>query len=168
MKHIAVALLLITVSCIGQAQYRTADPADENDPYANRYWQETEIQIPNGPPSTDLKPFYVSPSTPNTFAIDTKTLSFGKDEVWRYVITITSPTGARQVTYEGIRCEKAEWRLYATMQSDGKWVKTPSSQWQAIRFNNYNRYHSALYQDAFCENGIPRRKTDEVIRLLKP
>ncbi len=48
------------MSITAHAQYRTADPADENDPDAPRFWEETEVKIPTAPPSKDLKPFYVS------------------------------------------------------------------------------------------------------------
>ncbi|MFM8461758.1 MAG: CNP1-like family protein [Polynucleobacter victoriensis] len=54
------------------------------------------------------------------------------------------------------------------MQKDDQWVKTPNSRWQAVRSNSYNRYHSALIQDAFCENSIPRRSAKEIIPFLKP
>ena len=166
LKYLLCSLAMISVSAA--AQYRTADPADENDPDAPRFWEETQVKIPTAPPSKDLKPFYVSPNTPLTFAIDANSIAFGKDEVIRYVIVITSPAGAKQVTYEGIRCETHEWRLYATMQKDDQWVKTPNSRWQAVRSNSYNRYHSALIQDAFCENSIPRRSAKEIIPFLKP
>jgi hypothetical protein len=156
------------VSISSQAQYRTADPADANDPDAPRFWEETEVKIPTAPPSKDLKPFYVSPTTQLKFALDAPSIVFGKDEVIRYVVVITSSSGAQQVTYEGIRCEKYEWRLYATMQSDGKWSKSPNSRWQVIKNTSYNSYHAALVRDAFCDNSIPRRSAKEIIALLKP
>jgi len=159
---------LAMVSISSQAQYRTADPADANDPDAPRFWEEAEIKIPTAPPSKDLKPFYVSPTTQLKFALDTPSIVFGKDEVIRYVVVITSSSGAQQVTYEGIRCEKYEWRLYATMQSDGKWSKSPNSRWQVIKNTSYNSYHAALVRDAFCDNSIPRRSAKEIIPLLKP
>jgi hypothetical protein len=155
--------------CIAShAQYRTADPADENDPDAPRFWEETEVKIPTAPPSKDLKPFYVSATTPLKFALDAPSITFGKDEVIRYVVVITSSSGAQQVTYEGIRCEKYEWRLYATMQSDGKWSKSPNSRWQVIKNTSYNSYQASLAKDAFCDNSIPRRSAKEIIPLLKP
>jgi len=160
--------LFISTSVIAHAQYRAVDPADENDPDAPRVWMESEVKIPDAAPSTELKPFFVSGNTPLTFAIDAKSLTIGKDDVIRYVIVITSPSGAKQVNYEGLRCEKYEWRLYATLQGDDKWVKTPNSRWQAVRGNTYNRYHSALIQDAFCENSISRKDPKEILRLLKP
>jgi hypothetical protein len=160
--------LLATMSIASHAQYRTADPADENDPDAPRFWEETEVKIPTTPPSKDLKPFYVSATAQLKFALDATSIAFGKDEVIRYVVVITSSSGAQQVTYEGIRCEKYEWRLYATMQSDGKWSKSPNSRWQVIKNTSYNSYHAALVRDAFCENAIPRRSAKEIIPFLKP
>lgn len=159
---------LLSITLLAQAQYRTIDPADENDPDAPRIWMEAAVKVPENPPSIELKPFFVSSNTPLTFAIDAQSLSIGKDDVIRYVLIITSPTGAKQVNYEGLRCEKYEWRLYATLQAEGKWVKTPNSRWQAVKGNTYNRYHAALIQDAFCENAIPRRDPKEILRLLKP
>ncbi len=158
----------MAASSLSLAQYKTLDPADENDPDAPRVWEETEVKIPTAPPSKDLKPFYVSATTQLQFALDAPSIAFGKDEVIRYVIVITTPSGAKQVTYEGIRCEKYEWRLYATMQSDGKWSKSANSRWQGIKNTSYNSYHAALVRDAFCDNAIPRRSAQEIIPLLKP
>ena len=159
---------LLYLSLLAEAQYRTIDPADENDPDAPRVWMEAEIQIPESPPSTELKPFFVSNHTPLTFAIDAQSLSIGKDDVIRYVLVITSPSGAKQVNYEGLRCEKYEWRLYAPMQKDGVWHKSANCRWQVIRNTGYNSYHAALVRDAFCDNAIPRRSAKEIIPLLKP
>ena len=163
-----VISILILLSFTAQAQYKTLDPADEKDIDAPRFWNEVEIKLPNAPPSKQLKPFFVSINTPLTFAIDAESIELGKDDVTRYIIVITSPSGAKQVSYEGIRCEKYEWRLYGNLQSDSQWRRTPGSKWQFIMPNSYNRYHSALAKDAFCENSIPRRNIKEIISLLKP
>ena len=160
--------LLATMSITAHAQYKTLDPNDQNDPDAPRFWEEAEVKIPTAPPSNDLKPFYVSAPTQLKFALDATSIAFGKDEVIRYVVVITSSSGAQQVSYEGIRCEKYEWRLYATMQKDGQWHKTANSRWQVIRNTGYNAYQAALVRDAFCDNGIPRRSAKEIIPLLKP
>jgi hypothetical protein len=169
-KHIFKILLslLATMSIAAHAQYKTLDPNDQNDPDAPRFWEEAEIKIPTAPPSKDLKPFYVSAITQLKFALDAPSITFGKDEVIRYVLVITTPSGGQQVSYEGIRCEKYEWRLYATMQKDGEWHKSVNSRWQLIRGAGHNSYHAALVKDAFCDNSIPRRSAKEIIPLLKP
>lgn len=170
MKKILFALCLLPFfTSLAVAQYKTLDPNDENDPDAPRFWSEVEVQLPQDGPSNDLRPFYVSANTPLTFAIDAKSLSIGKDDVTRYVIVITSPSGARQITFEGIRCEKFEWRNYASYQiSEKKWVRNPSSSWLRIQGGSYNRYHAALVQDAFCDINTPRRNREDILRLLKP
>jgi hypothetical protein len=160
--------LLAAMSITAHAQYKTLDPNDQNDPDAPRFWEEAEVKIPTAPPSNDLKPFYVAAPTQVKFAIDAPSIAFGKDEVIRYVVVITSSSGAQQVSYEGIRCEKYEWRLYATMQKDGQWHKTANSRWQVIRNTGYNAYQAALVRDAFCDNSIPRRSAKEIIPFLKP
>jgi len=159
---------IATMSITAHAQYRTLDPNDQNDPDAPRFWEEAEVKIPTAPPSKALKPFYVSATSKLNFALDAPSIVFGKDEVIRYVVVITTPSGAEQVSYEGIRCEKYEWRLYATMQKDGGWHKTANSRWQVIKNTGYNSYHAALVRDAFCDNAIPRRSAKEIIPLLKP
>ena len=160
--------LSVMMSISTHAQYKTLDPADENDPDAPRFWEEAEVKIPTAPPSKDLKPFYVSAITQLKFALDAPSISFDQDEVIRYIVVITTSSGSQQVSYEGIRCEKNEWRLYATMQKDGVWHKTANSRWQIVRNTGYNSYHAALVKDAFCDNNIPRRSAKEIIPLLKP
>jgi hypothetical protein len=159
---------LAAISFSSYAQYKTVDPADENDIDAPRFWNEIEVTIPSAPPSKNLKPFFVSINTALTFAIDADSLAFGQDDVHRYILVITSPSGAKQISYEGIRCEKYEWRMYGTLTSDEQWRKNPTSKWQLIMPNNYNRYHAALVKDAFCENNTPRRNINEIVQLLKP
>ena len=161
-------IFLALASSLSFAQYRTLDPADEDDFDAPRFWQEIEVKIPATPPTTDLKPFYVSTATQLQFSLDAQSINIGKDGVIRYVVVITSSSGAQQVSYEGIRCEKHEWRLYATMQKEGQWHKAVNSRWQMIKSAGYNSYHAALVKDAFCDNAIPRRSAKEIIPLLKP
>ncbi len=170
MKKILFGLCFMQcLSSLALAQYKTLDPNDANDPDAPRFWSEVEIELPKEGPSNDLRPFYVSANTPLTFAIDAKSLSIGKDDVTRYIIVITSPSGAKQVSFEGIRCEKYEWRNYASYSpSEKKWVKNPTSRWLGIQGGSYNRYHAALVQDAFCDINTPRRNREEILRLLKP
>ena len=50
-------LTYLSLSTQVLAQYRTSDPADENDPYATRYWEEAEVTLPTTSPSKDLRPF---------------------------------------------------------------------------------------------------------------
>ena len=78
-----------------------------------KQWQEADVQLPAAPRSETLKPFYVSAVSDNQFFIDLATLSIGNDGVIRYVLLIITPGGGRNVTFEGMRCETREHRMYA-------------------------------------------------------
>ena len=163
------ALLAQALFGLAYAQYRAVDPSDENDPDAPRIWSEIDLELPKEGPSNDLRTFYVSNTTSLIFEVDAKSISIGKDDVIRYIMVITSPSGARQITYEGIRCEKYESRHYASYQIlEKRWVKNPYSKWDIIHGGGRNRYHAALAQDAFCDFKNPRRNREEILRLLKP
>ncbi|MFP3740302.1 CNP1-like family protein, partial [Burkholderia sp. SIMBA_019] len=83
-------------------------------------WQENKVEsLPALPQAgTQLLPFDVSNNTQLKFAVDPASLSVGSDGVVRYAIVITSPGGARNINYEGIRCDTYEWRLYASLNAD--------------------------------------------------
>ncbi|MCL2345947.1 MAG: CNP1-like family protein, partial [Desulfobulbus sp.] len=61
--------------------------------------------------------------------------------------------GARNVTYEGMRCQTREWRVYASGRADGSWSKARRAEWLPIRDEAVNRYHAALFLDYFCVGG---------------
>jgi hypothetical protein len=120
-------------------------------------WAENPITtLPPLPQAADLLPFSVSRATPLTFAIAKNSLSVGTDGVVRYVVVVTSPAGARNVNYEGIRCDTYEWRLYASINDNQTgWDRTVANDFQRIENGDLNSYHAALYDDYFCANKMP-------------
>ncbi|GBG01929.1 hypothetical protein AZSI13_12560 [Azospira sp. I13] len=137
------------------------------DDYDRKSWQEMEAQLPPPPQEANLVPFYVSATATSTFRIDTSTLSLGKDGVVRYVLVVETPGGARNVSFEGLRCETQERRLYAFGRPDGTWSKARSNQWQLIENKTVNRHHAALSRDYFCPGGVSIWKAEEGVAALK-
>ena len=127
--------------------------ADFEEDYENKQWQEIEVQLPAAPKQETLLPFYVSAATENRFFIDGATLSVGGDGVVRYVLLVLTPQGARNVTYEGMRCETRERRIYASGRLDGTWSKARKNEWVRILDAWANRQHAALYLEYFCPIG---------------
>ena len=113
--------------------------------------------LPPLPRDGDLLPFEVSQNSPLTFAIDGRSLSIGDhDHVIRYTVVITSPQGARNVRYEGIRCDTYEWRAYAATDEAGTaWDRGAATEWARIENTALNGYHAALYTDYFCASKMP-------------
>jgi CNP1-like family len=115
--------------------------------------EEKVDTLPPLPNNDDLLPFEVSKQTSLVFAIDPKSISIGKeDHVIRYTVVITSPSGARNVRYEGLRCDAGErWRMYAAVDEDGTgWDRDTNTDWDAVEENQFNAYHAALAHDYLC------------------
>ncbi|MCP3719338.1 CNP1-like family protein [Paraburkholderia sp. CNPSo 3281] len=133
-------------------------------------WQENKLEGLPPLPQADatLLPFDVSNNSPLKFAVDPASLTVGTDGVVRYTIVITSPTGARNVNYEGIRCDTYEWRLYASLDADHNgWDQTVANNWSRIENGTLNAYQSRLYQDYFCANKMPIAKASTLIENLR-
>jgi hypothetical protein len=128
-------------------------------------WKENTLEsLPALPgPNAQLYGFDVSNNTPLKFAVDPASLTVGSDGVVRYTIVITSPNGARNINYEGIRCDTYEWRLYASLNADHNgWDQTVANDWSRIENGTLNAYQSRLYQDYFCANKMPIAKASVI------
>ncbi|WP_224010249.1 MULTISPECIES: CNP1-like family protein [Paraburkholderia] len=133
-------------------------------------WQEDKLAgLPALPQAgTQLLTFDVSNNTPLKFAIDPASLTVGNDGVVRYTIVITSQSGARNINYEGIRCDTYEWRLYASLNADHNgWDQTVANDWSRIENGTLNAYRSALYQDYFCANKMPIAKASTIVENIR-
>ena len=132
-------------------------------------WVENKVDtMPALPQDANLQGFTVSQNTPLTFSIDKNSLAVGDDGVVRYTVVVTSPAGARNVNYEGIRCDTYEWRLYATIEEDQKgWDRTVANDFRRIENGELNAYHAALYQDYFCANKMPTGSASLILSNMK-
>jgi hypothetical protein len=132
-------------------------------------WVENQVDtLPPLPQESNLLPFEVSGNTPLQFAIDRNSLSVGTDGVVRYTVVVTSPSGARNVNYEGIRCDTYEWRLYAGLNADHDgWDRTVANEFSRIENGALNAYHAALYQDYMCANKMPTGKAAQIVENIR-
>jgi hypothetical protein len=154
--------ILASSASLAIAQSFEEDFDDESKP-----WQEIAVQLPPAPVSDNLLPFYVSPTATQQFAVDAKSISVGADGVVRYTLVSTSREGARNISYEGIRCATFEKKIYALGQDDGSWARSRRNQWDMIVRGFANRQHAALAKDYFCENQTVAGNADQILRRLK-
>ena len=124
---------------------------DEDFDDTGKTWQEIAVQLPAPPTPEHLIPFYVSATATQTFAVDEKSLDIGKDGVIRFTLVSTSPSGAKNISYEGIRCASFEKKSYAYGRDDGSWSRSRRDQWEPIVRNAANRQHGVLAVDFFCD-----------------
>jgi hypothetical protein len=130
-------------------------------------WQEIATQLPAIPTPENLIPFYVSPTTTLKFAIDSKSLAAGSDGVMRYVMVSRSSSGAENISYEGIRCESSEVKLYAFGHKDGTWGRSRRNKWEPILEKTSNRQHAALAHDYFCRGKVIAADVPEILDRMR-
>jgi len=155
-----VGLLVAALACIAAPVRGEV----EDEPPA---WQEAAVELPAFPSETGLQAFYVSATTPHKFFIDPATLSVGQDRVVRYVMVVRTAGGATNVSYEGMRCESRQYKIYATGRRDGTWIPSPRSEWRPIENKSTNRQHAALSRDFFCPVGNAIFTADEGRQALR-
>ena len=172
--------LALVVACVATGALLTgcssAGKATNKDDSAFAYlldrpsnWVENKVEtLPPLPQDSNLLPFEVSGNTPLHFAIDKNSLTVGSDGVVRYTVVVTSPSGARNVNYEGIRCDTYEWRLYAGLNADhDDWDRTVANDFTRIENGALNAYHAALYQDYLCANKIPTGSAKTIVENIR-
>jgi hypothetical protein len=132
-------------------------------------WAENKVdKLPPLPRDADLLGFEVSQNTPLKFAVDAKSIDVGSDGIVRYTVVITSPSGAHNINYQGIRCDTYEWRQYAALNADlDGWDRTAATQWKRIENGDLNEYQAALYKDYFCDNKMPAAPAKVIVNNIR-
>lgn len=120
------------------------------------------------PSSQSLIEFYVSPTTTNRFAIDGATLAIDQERLVRYALVVTSRSGARNVSYEALRCDRGDRRLLAVGRADGSWALLADSTWRPINGGDaVNRQHLELYSRLCSGGAAAATRPDRLIALLR-
>lgn len=129
-------------------------------------WREAGIRVPAYPKQADLIEFFVSAASSFKFFIDRASLSVGKDGVVRYTLVARSPSGAENVSYEGIRCGAGIYKVYAHGRADGTWSERPG-EWRPIEPKSVQRWHNELRREYFCRQSSPIHDAKEGIEALR-
>lgn len=161
MKILLTLLLCLPLSA--RAEWGQFDFEFDQD----KPWSEVAAQLPAFPKDANLIPFSVSSATRNKHFVDANSVSVGEDKVIRYTVVVEAVGGAKNVSFEGLRCESGERRLYAYGHPDGTWSKARNAGWEDIKFRSLLSYHKALYEDHFCPEGIRVRDGKEAAQNLR-
>jgi len=155
-------LLTVFLALPLSGRTETHDPDGEQRPAP-----EAEVELPAFPRTETLIPFTVSATTNNQFLIDSASLSVGSDGVTRYTLVIVSPSGARNVSYEGMKCATGERRLYALGRADETWVRARNDRWVRISNSTLNRHHAALFSEYFCPITVVQQTPEQMLETLR-
>jgi hypothetical protein len=151
-----LALVLFTTAC-AQPKLSTGDDLD------GKLWEDQKASLPPYPKQGSLVPIYVSPAIPFAFFVDAVSVSVGQDGVVRYTLIARSASAVMNVSYEGMRCETYERKVYAFGRSDGTWSQARNSQWTPISSIQPNQ-HLTLAVDFFCSQRV--QNSEQALRAL--
>lgn len=131
-------------------------------------WKEGEVPPPPAFSVEKLLTFEVSRGSSLVYGVDPETLKISDDDgVVRYVMVATSPTGARNVMYEGIRCVTSEVKTYARYSPAGVWNKVPNAEWQSLYDNMPSKHALQFARAGACDNSARASSVREIVRRLK-
>lgn len=129
---------------------------------------ESDLDFPPAPLPEDLRKITLRNLGDNTVELDRKALVVTPDAIVRYTLVVTSPQGARNVSYEGIRCDPAEWKYFALGRSDGTWSAPSQAEWQAVEERGYNAIRYTLAKDYFCGlGGEPLKDAKAILTRMR-
>ncbi len=163
MKTLPILLLLLPFAAHAQTEWGNFDYEFE----ADKPWVEVVAQLPAPPKAENLVEFTVSSIASHRYYVDTASISVGQDKVVRYTVVVDAAGGARNVSFEGIRCETRERRLYAYGQPDGSWSKARNAGWENLKRRSLLSYHKPLFEEFFCPDGLSVRTAADAVRNLK-
>ena len=155
-KKILAFVLICAFSGLANAQFIADDPD----------WKEVEVPAP---PAFDLKrlvPVEMSIQSQLKWGVDPATVKMTSDGIIRYVIVAQSSSGVVNAMYEGIRCNKAEFRRYARHNPGSGWVKVTDSEWTPLRKTGASRHPETLAKGGMCDGAAPPASVAEAMQRL--
>jgi len=162
LRSFRVSSVFILLSALAACARPSSGDSDSKSAFDSKTWEEQKASLPPFLKTENLAPIYVGP-TAFEFLVDTTSISVNEDGTIRYTLIARSSSGAMNVSYESIRCEIYERRLYALGRSDGTWSQARNTKWVPIRGAQY----TTLADDFFCTNRGRARAAEDVVDLLK-
>lgn len=138
----------VLIACVA-APPPVSGQAQLNDPQTTL---ELEERLPPYPEPAFLLRFPTN-WTEHSVMVDERSLAVGDDGIVRYTLVVVSPSGAQNVSYEGLRCATGERRVYAFGRGSGAggtWVRARNANWTVIQDKGINRYYYEFRHDVFC------------------
>lgn len=131
-------------------------------------WKEGKAALPSYPREEDLLQVSVDDADAGrTYYLDAKSLSVGADGVTRYTVVIVSRTGAKNVLFEGIRCDTREYKTYAYGALDNTLRALPEARWAPISGRGATVYRQQFYGYYLCSPQRSPWNPEQVIQRVK-
>jgi hypothetical protein len=157
--------LILTLSItLAQAQWKDWDYDLDQEV---KPWVELQEQLPAYPKEENLLEFSSGVNSPNRYFIDAPSVSVGDDGVVRYSLVIKTRGGAQNVSFEAIRCESREVKVYAFGHPNAIWSRARAIQWKFIEHQQLNNVQKALHSVYFCPSRKWTAPLPQILQALK-
>jgi hypothetical protein len=180
----AVAIVpLLLLASIVLAASDPADPFDDvlspfesnaefdYDDSGDQPWREGESEVPALPMDDQLLPVRLDtmPAGMQAYLSPQRLGYTDEDRVFRFWLIIKSQAGAYNATYEGLRCDVQEYRVYAygNPRRDPPVQANRNSSWQAVRRHGAANYRWEMLATLFCDEARRPRPLRDVVATLK-
>jgi hypothetical protein len=145
--RVVCMIVFAAISLSVRAQWREWDAEFDEE---KKSWQEIQAQIPPYPKEENLVRVDAGRATSHQFYVDASSVTLGEDGVMRYTVVVRAGGGATNVSFEGMRCETREQKLYALGRADKTWVRARDPQWHRIELRELTPHRYVLYREYFC------------------
>lgn len=129
-------------------------------------WKESGITLPAWPRDDNLLPVSLPTTDTLRVFIDRASVSRGPDRVARFSLVVQSPSGARSVFYDGLRCETREYKTYAIGSPEQAFTPVKNPAWRPIPRPASNAFRDQLYRHYVCDAHASARAPEELVRVL--
>lgn len=144
LRALAASLVLLVLGLFNPVLAQAADPADADG-------REEPVPPPPAFSASQLLLLDMPRFMSLSFGIDPASISISPAKTVRYVVVATSPSGASNVMYEGLRCVTGEFITYGRQYTDGKWNMVAAPVWRPLTDINTARHALAFARQGACD-----------------
>lgn len=148
----AVVSFLSFDTAVAAKDYFGNEPKFDFDPNLVQPWKEADVHAPVYPRDVDLVAVALGPTDTLKLYIDKKSVSLAGDRVLRFAFVVESSSGARNVFFDGMRCETRQYKTYAVGSAERKFVPVKDAQWRDIPRPSQNGFRFHLFQHYVCND----------------
>lgn len=142
------------------------DTLPEYEPGEN--WKEQDVALPAFPTDTEGLIRLDTRYPGYRYYIDPASISVGQeDQIARYTVVVETDDGARNVLYEGIRCDVGQYKTYAYGTADGPFQPMPGARWKDVRSEAAFRYRRDLLEFYVCDGSVVRFDPKQIVQRIQ-
>ncbi len=132
-------------------------------------WKELEVPLPAFPDDRNLIPVRMPVAYTLKIYLDEKSISRAPDGIVRYTLVVETPSGVRNVFFDGLRCDTREYKTYAigTLEKTFEPIKKPK--WERVPYYETNAFRFQLMRNYVCDPNLPTttQSARDLIHRLK-